>query len=67
MEKTNNKVKMCEKMSPTFEMVVRQRQGAALSTLLFNLCVDEVIRNEKTNPRGTVFNRTSQCLLFICR
>lgn len=50
-------------MSPSFETVVGQRQSAALSTLLFNLCVDKVIRYEK-NPGGTVFNRTRQCLLL---
>ena len=51
-------------MLPSFETVVGQRQSAALSTLPFNLCVDKVIRNEKTNPGGTVFSRTRQCLLL---
>jgi hypothetical protein len=32
MEKTNNKVKIWENISPNFEMVVGQRQGAHIQT-----------------------------------
>jgi hypothetical protein len=53
-----NKVKIQGKMSPSFETVVGLRQGNALSTLLFNLCTEKVIRNVETNPGGTIFNRT---------
>jgi hypothetical protein len=64
LEKMNNKVRIQGKMSPSFEMVVGLRQCNALSTLLFNLCMEKVIRNVKTNPGGTIFNRTRQCLLY---
>jgi sorting nexin-29 len=45
-----NKVKIQGKMSPSFEMVVGLRQDDALSTLIFNLCMEKVIRNVKRNP-----------------
>jgi hypothetical protein len=64
LEKMNNKAKIQGKMSPSFEMVIGLRKGDALSTLLFNLCMEKVIRNVKTNPGGTVFNRKRQCLLY---
>jgi hypothetical protein len=64
LEKTNNKVKIQGKMSPSFEMVIGLRQGDALSTLLFNLCMEKVIRNVKAVPGVTIFNRTRQSLLY---
>jgi hypothetical protein len=60
----NNKVKIQGKLPPTFEMVAGLRQGDSLSTLLFNLCKEKIIRNVKTNPGGTIFNRTRQCLAY---
>ena len=57
-------MKIQGKMSLGFETVVGLRQDDALSTLLFNLCVEEVIKNEKTNPGGAIFDKTSQCLLL---
>jgi hypothetical protein len=45
-------------MSPSFETVVGLRQGDALCTLLFDLCKEKVIRNVKTNPGGTIFDKT---------
>jgi hypothetical protein len=64
LETMNIKVKIQGNMSPGSEMMVRLRQGDAFSTLLFNLCMEKVIRNVKTNPGGTIFNRTRQCLLY---
>jgi len=40
------------------------RQGDSLSTLLFNLCMEMIIRNIRINPGGTIFNRTRQCLAY---
>jgi hypothetical protein len=50
LEKTNNKVEIPGKKSPSFETEIGLRQGDALSTLLFDLCTEKVIRNVKTNP-----------------
>jgi hypothetical protein len=64
LENTNNKVKIQGNTSPSFDMVLGLRQGDTLSTLLFNLCMEKVTRNVTTNPGGTIFNRTRQCLLY---
>jgi hypothetical protein len=64
LEKTNNKVEIQGKMSPSFETVVGLMQGDALCTILFNLHTERVIRNVKPNPGGTIFNRTRQCVLY---
>jgi hypothetical protein len=62
LESTNNKVKVQGKMSPSFQIAAGLRQGDPLSTLLFNLSMEKVIRNVKTNPGGSIFNRTRQRL-----
>jgi hypothetical protein len=36
------------------------RQGDSISTLLFNIGLEKVIRNIEINPGGTIFNRTRQ-------
>jgi hypothetical protein len=63
-ENMHNKVKIQGKLSPNFEMVVGLKQGDSLSTLLFNLCMEKIIRNVKTNPGETIFSRTRQCLTY---
>jgi hypothetical protein len=45
-------------------MVVGLRQGDSLSTLLFNLSMEKVIRNVKTNLGGTMFKRTRPYLAY---
>jgi LEA14-like dessication related protein len=61
---TKRKVKIQGKPSPSFETVVGLRQGDSLSTLLFNLIMEKIIRNIRINPRGTIFNRTRQYLVY---
>jgi len=60
---TNSKVKIQGKLSPGFE-TIGLRPGDSLSTLLFNLCMEKIIRNVRINPGGTIFNRTRQCLAY---
>jgi hypothetical protein len=60
----NSKVKIQEKLSPSFETMTGLRQGDSLSTLLFNLCMEKIIRNVRINPGGTIYNRTRQCLAY---
>ena len=40
------------------------RQGDSVSTLLFNLCMEKIIRNVRINQGGTIYNRTRQCLAY---
>jgi len=61
---TNSKVKIQGKLSPGFEATIGLRQGDSLSTLLFNLCMEKIIRNVRINPSGTIFNRTRQCRMY---
>jgi hypothetical protein len=61
---TNSKVKIEGKLSSSFETMIGLRQGDSLSTLLFNLCMEKIIRNIRINPGGTIFNRTRQCLAY---
>jgi len=61
---TNTKVKIQGKLSPSLETTIGLQQGDLLSTLLFNLCMEEIIRNVRINPSGTIFNRTRQRLAY---
>jgi len=38
-------LKIQGKLSPSFETMIGLRQGDALSTLLFNLCIEKIVRN----------------------
>jgi len=58
------KVKIQGKLSHSFETMIGLRQGDLLSTLLFNLCMEKIIRNVRINPGGTVYNRTRQYLAY---
>jgi len=64
LEEFNNKVKMEGKLSHSFETAVGLGQGKALSTLLFNLCMETIKRTVKANLGRTIFIRTGQCCLF---
>jgi len=61
---TNSKVKIQGKLSLSFETTIGLRQGDSLSTLLFNLCIEKIIRNVRINQGRTIFNRTRQCLAY---
>jgi hypothetical protein len=61
---TNSKVKIQGKLSPSFETTTGLAQGDSLSILLFNLCMENIIRNVTINTGGTIFNRTRQCLAY---
>jgi hypothetical protein len=40
------------------------RQGDSLSTVLFNITLENVLREIRVNPGGTTFNRTWQILAY---
>jgi hypothetical protein len=46
---TNSK-ELQGKLSPSFEITIGLKQGDSLSTLLFNLCMEKIIRNIRINP-----------------
>jgi hypothetical protein len=52
LESMHNKVKIQGKLSSNFETVVGLRQGDSLSTLLFNVCMEKIIRNTKKKKSG---------------
>ena len=61
---TDSKVKIQGKLSPSFETAIGLRHGDSLSTLLFNLCMEKIIRNVRINKGGRIFNRTRLCLVY---
>jgi hypothetical protein len=62
---TNSEVKIQGKLSLSFETTTGLRQGNSLFTLLFNLCMEKIIRSVRINPGRTIFNRTRQCLSYV--
>jgi hypothetical protein len=60
LSRTYNKVKVQNKLSVSFRTECGIRQGDSLSTLLFNIGLEKVMRNIEINPGGTIFNRTRQ-------
>jgi hypothetical protein len=53
--RTYNRVKIQNKLSGRFSMECGFGQGDSLSTLLFNICLEKVIRNIEINPGGHDF------------
>jgi len=60
---TNSKVKIQGQLSTSFETMIGLGQGDSLSTLLFNLCMEKIIRNVRINQGRTIYNRTRQYLM----
>ena len=51
---TNSKVTIQGELSPDFETTIGLRKGDSLSTLLFNFCMEKIIRNVRIDPGGTI-------------
>ena len=60
----NKNLKIQGKLSPSFETMIGLRKGDSLSTLLFNQCMEKIIRNVRIKSGGTVYNRTRQYLAY---
>jgi Reverse transcriptase (RNA-dependent DNA polymerase) len=57
-------VKVQGSLSGSFESSVGLRQGDGLSTKLFNIALEGVIRISKVETSGTIFNKSVQLLGF---
>lgn len=65
LRQTDCKVKIEGEISKGFEVNQGLRQGDVLSTLLFNIALEKVMRRvDESNPGGTLFNRITQNLAY---
>lgn len=64
LKETKCKVILQSETSRNFLVNKGLRQGDSLSTLLFNLCLEKVIRSSNTGREGSIFTRSSQNLAF---
>ena len=55
---SNRKLKIQGQLMKAFGIARGLRQGDALSKMLFNIVLEEVVRNTEANPHGTIVNRT---------
>jgi hypothetical protein len=59
-----NKVQISGKLSDSFETTCGLREGSALSTVLFNIMLQNAIGNIKLNSGGSIFTRTRQYMAY---
>jgi len=60
LKNSNGKAKIQGKLTEVFNIERVLRQGDALSRILFNILLEELITDIETNPTGTVFNRLTR-------
>lgn len=64
LKNTKCKVVIQGELTREFNVTKGLRQGDSLSTTLFNLCLEKVIRSIHIHQGGTIFNRSAQNLAF---
>jgi hypothetical protein len=64
LQDLNGKVKIHGQLAEAFGTERRLTQGNSLSTALFSVVLEKVIKNIETNPTGTIFNRTKQYIAY---
>jgi hypothetical protein len=64
LQRILNKVQISGKLSGSLETTCNLRQGNALSTVLFNIMLEKVIRNIELNSGGSIFTRTRQYMAY---
>jgi hypothetical protein len=57
-----NQVKIQNKLSDNCMTNTGVIEGGSLSTVFFNITLEEVLREIHVNPGGTIFNRTWQIM-----
>jgi hypothetical protein len=65
LKTTYNKVKIQNKLSDSFMTNTCMRQGDSLSTILFNITLEKVLREIHVNPGDTIFNRRQQIVAYV--
>jgi hypothetical protein len=64
MQDSNGKVKIQGQLTEAFDIERGLRQGKTLSTMLFHIVLEKVIRKIETNPKGIIFNRKRQYVAY---
>jgi hypothetical protein len=64
LQRTLNKVQISGKLSDSFETTYCLRQGDVLSTMLFNIMPEKVIRNIELKTGGIIFTTTRQYMVY---
>jgi GH24 family phage-related lysozyme (muramidase) len=64
LSRTYNKIQIQNKVLRSFRTECGIRQEDSLSTLLFNIGLEKVMRNIGINPCDTIFNRTTQFITY---
>lgn len=64
LTKTENKVKVNNKLTENFEVKEGVRQGDPLSSLLFNVVLEMIIKEANINRSGHIYHKKHQCLAF---
>lgn len=64
LTQTKNVIRIEGEESNEFEVTQGLRQGDPLSTLLFNIALESIIRNTEINRQGTLLNKSHQCLAY---
>jgi len=64
LQDSNGNMEIKGQLTKAFGIGGGKRQGDTLSTTLFNIVLEMMIRNLETNPNETIFNRTIQCIAY---
>ena len=64
LENNKGKVAIQGELADEFDIGKGVRQGGALSTILFNIVLERVIRKIEINPGGTIYNRMVQIMAY---
>lgn len=64
LEKTEYIIELQGITSSTFKADRGLRQGDPLSTLLFNLTLEKIVRESGICTNGTIYNRNHQCIAY---
>lgn len=64
IQSTRSRVKIQGRLSDSFDSNKGLRQGNPISSLLFNLTLEKVVRTSNSNRQGTILHKDHQCLAY---